>query len=1459
MRDDVSRAIKKMIDEAAVVSFDVFDTLLFRKVNEPESIFDIMGRHFGIHGFRKLRMDGQNEASRRVYEKYQYPHADMNEIYEVLAEHIEIPVDWDEVKAFELQLEEDALVANKEMLDIFHYAQASGKRVVATSDMYLLADTLQQILDKNGYSGFDYIYCSADEHKAKFNRELFKVVAQREGVSYGEILHIGDNKSADAEIPGSLGIRTYLYENEAELEKVKGAFDSDIDKGLYKILFRKDRGFWYNLGVEVGGPLYMALYLWMERKVKDSGKKIYFLSRDGYYLYRIFKDAGYDNIEYLYTSRRSLVLAGITEMNEQDIELLPPYTWGQTVGEILEYLCVPKDGIMHLEEAGFSSFWDVIRTDEQMNAFRNLYRLDKDAFLARCEWERRNAFEYFSKAGFLSEDSMVFDCGWNGSSQYLIERFKKAVECDVKNMFYYFGIRNTEKSRKQLHGLHYDTFLFDFYKNYALQSGVNEAVVMYELFFSASHESVYYYGETGVVFEIGDDAWEKKHMLDGILDYLAEGVGFVKKYEVEYSPETAVGHLQRLIMFPTEEEAVQIGNLKNVDGFARKKGEHKHIAYITEMQFKNNPAVEIYWIRGLLKRNDISEELKKTLAGRYNIEYPESESVLYHLEDEQSIRNYRRWLRYQKEQPEKEAELLYHPMFSVIIPVYNTIAEQLRECIDSVLAQSYDNFELILVDDHSSWDTVVPVLRSYEKYQKVHVIYRTSNGHISVATNDGIAIAQGEFIAFMDCDDVIETNALYEMARKLNEMPQLDFIYSDEDKITEDGRIRHLPFFKPDWSPDLFMCMMYTNHLAVYRTSIVKEVGGLRSAYNGSQDYDFTLRFMEKSSNQRVGHVAKVLYHWRERKESVAFSMSSKNYAADAAKYAKENWIKRNNVQAELEYISGMSQYRVIYKVKGNPLVSIVIPSKDNPQILEQCIDSIYKFTAYKNFEIIVVDNGSNDVNKNRMSEYLNRKKVIYIYEKENFNFSRMCNKGARQARGEYLLFLNDDIEAFQPEWLERMLGHAQSSHVGAVGAKLLYPETTIIQHGGVANTKDGPIHTFCGYDDVVPYYFGFNWLEYNCIAVTGACMLVSASRFWNVNGFDESLPVAFNDVNFCFLLYEMGFYNVVRNDAILFHHESLSRGQDALDDIKLLRMSQELEKLYLNFPELKKQDPFINRNIYAYGGTLETSMAFDCLELCDLHGAVETGNGNLDSVEVINRIQFRGWSRLEQYGDSDNIDRYLVFVDFYGNCYQAPALPMLRQDVADCFDDEESRYAGFECIVDKRKLRMDIMPYKIGVLSCDRNGSRFITWLINSSNVIRGSKRRPFICSSESIRYFTMLNQKFDVQWYIDYIYKKELYYEIRGFVFHIGNTHYQYQKSLILLDRDRDIAFEFEVHDEERIDVAVAFPEQHFLYNTGFQCYILNDVLEQNRDYDVIIRLRNQFNLDDLEDVVAGRKMKV
>ncbi len=1456
MKKEEWNNLKSLIDNAKVISFDMFDTLLYRKVNSPETIFDIIGNCYGINGFRKLRMETQDQASKIVYEKYGYPHADMNDIYNEMKKHTEFNVDWDEVKQFEIELERDALVANCEMKTVYEYAKAQGKRVIVVSDMYLLKDTLKIYLDDNGYSELDNIYCSADEHVAKFNKLLYERVVENEGIEYSELLHIGDNQYADVDIPKEYGINTYLYKTSADIDKIATLDDSDIDKGLYKILYDENKGFWYNLGVEVGGPLYLSLYDWLINKKEN--KKIYFLARDGYNLYHIFKKHGINNAYYLEVSRRSLLLAGITDIDDETLELLPPYTFGQTVGEIWDYLCISKKDISFLDKVGFSGFDYVIKSIDDIIAFKKLYEYNRDVFLNRCDIERENAVAYFEKMEYFSGDCIFFDCGWQGTSQVLMERFNKAVNYNKKTLFYYYGIRNTSKSRKQLHGLRYDTFLFDFWRNYALQSYVDEAIVLYEMFFSSPNESVYYYGEGGnVIYEEGKGDEYKKELLEGIIDYLDMGIPFKHKYNIDTPPELSVTHLQRLIREPNESEALMVGNIENVDGFARKIGEHKYIAKISYEQLEKNPNIEIYWLNGLLNRTDIEEEIKVKCAQREGIIYPKTEEPLYHLEGENALREYHRWLKNQSQNDEIIQDLSYNPMFSVVIPVYNTVTEQLKECIESVLCQTYSNFELILVDDHSSWDNVVPVLKSYEDNEKVKIIYRNMNGHISVATNDAINISCGEYIVFMDCDDTIEPNALFEFAKLLNEHPEYDFIYSDEDKITEDGKIRHMPFFKPDWSPDLFLCMMYTNHLATYRASVVKEIGGLRSAFNGSQDYDMTLRFMEKSDNTKVGHISKILYHWRERKESVAFAMGSKNYAAYAARDAKMDYLRRNNIEGRVEYIPGMSQYRVVYDVIGNPLVSIIIPSKDHPDILRQCVDSILRCTSYNNYEIIVVDNGSNEFNKEIISNYLFEKNVKYLYNTFEFNFSKMCNIGRYNAEGEYLLFLNDDIEILQADWLERMIGQAQRKHVGAVGAKLLYPKTTLIQHAGVSNMVKGPSHDFLKCDDSIQHYFGLNWLDSDRIAVTAACMLLSVDNFDLVGGFEESLPVAYNDVSLCFALYEKGLYNVVRNDVVAYHHESLSRGYDLIDKQKKLRMEKELGRLYNRFYLLYKRDPFLNPSIFHFSNELLLLRNFDNVVIDNNTNITNGEDVVIDSIGITDFVYIVGWSRITPELVSEGYKRYIIFADPYGHQYLAETMSMKREDVVEVFGGDESYlYSGFECKIAIDALALNSVPYKIGLCTVYGNDRHYVTWCTQ----IDIQSIKPSTVLSEGHKLYDELNDelelKYNVCWNLDECSQQNDMYVIRGYAFLDKPDNYNYKRTLLL--KGSKHTYEYQVYDDCRPDVALAYADKNFIVETGFISRILREEIDADT-YELILKFINRYDVSNVQYVDMNEIIQV
>lgn len=456
-------------------------------------------------------------------------------------------------------------------------------------------------------------------------------------------------------------------------------------------------------------------------------------------------------------------------------------------------------------------------------------------------------------------------------------------------------------------------------------------------------------------------------------------------------------------------------------------------------------------------------------------------------------------------------------------------------------------------------------------------------------------MATGEYIAFMDCDDVLAPNALYEVVKLLNQDKSLDFIYSDEDKLSEDGKHRHQPHFKPDWSPDTMMSLMYTCHLGVYRKRIGDELEWLRTGFEGAQDYDLTLRFTEKTKN--IGHVTKILYHWRERKESTAINPEAKGYIVDAARKTKEEALKRRGYEAQLEWVDNIYQFRVNYKPVGNPKISVIIPSKDNFDVYKRCIETLTEKTKYKNYEIVTVDNGSSEENRKKYEQYNKDKAQKYIYKPMDFNFSKMCNIGVENSDGELVLLLNDDMEIIDGEWMERMAGHAMLPYTGAVGAKLLYPNSTLIQHTGVFSFDSGPSHALCRYDDNTIFNFCRNKIEYNYSAVTAACLMVTREKYLEVGGLDESFAVAYNDVKFCFDLLEKGYYNVVRTDAVLYHHESLSRGSDVLDKAKYERLLKERRRLYDIHPSLEGKDPFYNTNLTMRRGDCTVEGGLDNLE----------------------------------------------------------------------------------------------------------------------------------------------------------------------------------------------------------------------------------------------------------------------
>jgi len=518
-----------------------------------------------------------------------------------------------------------------------------------------------------------------------------------------------------------------------------------------------------------------------------------------------------------------------------------------------------------------------------------------------------------------------------------------------------------------------------------------------------------------------------------------------------------------------------------------------------------------------------------------------------------------------------------HTLFSVIVPVYNTDPGLLRRMIASVEVQWYPHWELVLVDDHSTSPAVREVLSGLVD-PRIVIVQIAENRGISGATNEGMVRATGDFIVFLDHDDELTVDCLYELALCIDR-DDPDYLYSDEDKLDADGRFVD-PFFKPDWSPDTLMSTMFTCHVSCVRRSLALELGGLRSEYDGSQDWDFVLRVSERA--RRIAHVAKVLYHWRITPDSCASGFQAKPYAVEAGKRAREDALRRRNQPGELVPVPELpGYYRTRYRMQGQPLISIIIPSKNNGAVLRACIDSIFERTKYRPFEIVVINNGSTDESTLDYLSGLRRRESVHVLDcNVPFNYSEINNAGVKCSRGELLVFLNDDTEMLSGDWLEYMGGYAQLPHVGAVGAKLLYPGARTVQHSGVLNLTNGPCHAFARADARAPGYFARNMLEHDWIAVTGACLMIERKKFEAVGGFDEDLAVTYNDVALCLSLAGHGFHQVVCPGVELIHHESLSRGKDGLDRARMARGDRERVIMFGKHPGFYDRDPFHNPNL---------------------------------------------------------------------------------------------------------------------------------------------------------------------------------------------------------------------------------------------------------------------------------------
>jgi GT2 family glycosyltransferase len=528
-----------------------------------------------------------------------------------------------------------------------------------------------------------------------------------------------------------------------------------------------------------------------------------------------------------------------------------------------------------------------------------------------------------------------------------------------------------------------------------------------------------------------------------------------------------------------------------------------------------------------------------------------------------------------KKLEESSKKFHYKPKISIVMPVYNTDSRWLNMAIESVINQTYSNWELCISDDASTKKSVKNVLNKYRKKDpRINTVYLHKNSGIASASNAAISLTTGEFIGFLDHDDELMPDTLFEVVKLLNKKPQTDFIYTDEDKKDQKGR-RVEPFFKPDWSPDLLLSMNYPGHFTVFRKSLIKDVGGFRLGFEGSQDYDLILRFTEKTN--KIAHISKPLYSWRKIPGSAATKIDAKPFARKSAIKALQDTLERRGIEGEV--VDGYSKgyYRVKYKIKDEPLVSIIILTKDKYKVFKKCIESIESVTAYKNYEIIILDHNSRNPDAVKYLNSLKSKYRIVKYHGE-FNFAKMNNLCVSKAKGMHIVFLNNDIEIIEPQWLEAMLEHSQRPEVGIVGTLLLYPEKKFmgekIQHGGVVLGVGGfANHAFRNISKKSPGYFMLPKVVRNCSAVTAACAMIRRNVFEEMGGFDECLAVAFNDVDLCLSLKDKGYRIVYTPFSVLLHHEHKTRDakHPPEDETYALKRWGEV---------ISKGDPYYNLNL---------------------------------------------------------------------------------------------------------------------------------------------------------------------------------------------------------------------------------------------------------------------------------------
>ncbi|MDO4616815.1 MAG: glycosyltransferase family 2 protein [Lachnospiraceae bacterium] len=516
---------------------------------------------------------------------------------------------------------------------------------------------------------------------------------------------------------------------------------------------------------------------------------------------------------------------------------------------------------------------------------------------------------------------------------------------------------------------------------------------------------------------------------------------------------------------------------------------------------------------------------------------------------------------------------------SVAVPAYHTPEEFLCQLLDSLQAQTYPFWELCIANASPEDRQMKAVLDRYQADDKrIRVLDLKENAGIAENTNAAIFMATGAYVGLLDHDDLLAPDCLYEVAVRIRD-EQADMVYTDEDKVTADLGEHYQPHLKPDFSPDLLRSNNYICHFLTVKKSLIEKAGGFRKEFDGAQDHDFIFRCSEQA--EHIAHVPRILYHWRTHKASTADNPASKLYAYDAGKRAVEEHLKRVGLKGEVSHTKDYGFYDVNYQVQGEPLVSILIPNKDQRKTLETCIRSIREKTTYKNYEILIIEN--NSVEETTFSYYRTLAadpRIRLLRWKKGFNYSAINNFAARRAKGDYLLFLNNDIEVQSPDWIEQLLANCQRPDVGICGCKLYYPDHTI-QHAGVIVGLGGIAgHAFLNMPGSRSGYLHKASIQLNTSAVTAACMMMEKKLFDSLGGFEEKLTVAFNDVDLCLRTVQAGRRIVYNPHAEMIHYESKSRGAEDSPE-KVRRFQSEIEFMRTRWIDfLKKGDPMYNPNL---------------------------------------------------------------------------------------------------------------------------------------------------------------------------------------------------------------------------------------------------------------------------------------